>query len=76
MGKTGLIGSDIYKFKQQQPADKTWKKAKTWYRDALTKLKSINEEAGLQTASTANNIMLKTVAEEQAKADISRKFGE
>ena len=31
MGKTGLLGSSNYKFKQQQPADKTWKKAKKWY---------------------------------------------
>ena len=76
MGKTGLIGSDNYKFKQQQPADKTWKKAKKWYRDTLAKLKSINDEAGLQTAFTANNVMLKTVVEEQAEADISRKLGE
>ena len=54
MGKTSLIGSDNYKFKQQQPANKTWKKAKKWHRDALAKLKSINEEAGLQTAFTDN----------------------
>ena len=76
MGKTGLIGSDNYKFKQQQSADKTWKKAKKWYRDALAKLKSINEEAGPQTTFTANNVTLKTAVEEQAKADISRKLGE
>ena len=41
MGKTGLIGSSNYNFKQQQPADKTWKKAKKWFREALSKLKSI-----------------------------------
>ena len=64
MGKTGLIGSGNYKFKQQQPADKMWKKAKKWYRDAIAKLKSINEEVGLQTVSTANIVTLKTTAEE------------
>ena len=75
MGKMGLIGSSNYKFKQQQPADKTWKKAKKWYQEALLKFKSINEEAGLQTAFLANNVTLKTEAEEQTKAEISWKPG-
>ena len=76
MGKTGLIGNSNYKFKQQQQAEKTWKKAKKWYREALSKLKSINEESGLQTAFSANNMTLRTEAEEQAKAEISKKLGE
>ena len=76
MGKTGLIGSDNYKFKQQQPANTTWKKAKKWYREALAKLKSINEEAGLQTAFSASNGTIKSEAQAEAKAEISRKLGE
>ena len=77
MGKTGLIGSDTYKFKQQQQsADRTWKKANKWYRNALAKLKSINEKADLQTAFTANNVTLKTKAEEHVKVNISWKLGE
>ena len=63
MGKTGLIGSSNYKFRQQQPVDKTWKKAKKWYREALSKLKSINEEAGLQTAFSASNVTIKSEAQ-------------
>ena len=76
MGKTGLIGSSNYKFKQQQPADKAWKKVKKWYREALAKLKSINEEAGLQTAFSASNVTIKSEAQAEAKAEISRKLGE
>lgn len=31
MGKTGLVGRSNYKFKNQLPAEKTWKKAKKWF---------------------------------------------
>ena len=75
MAKTGLIGNSNYKFKQHQPTKKTLKKAKKWYQEALLKFKSINEEAGLQTAFLANNVTLKTEAEEQTKAEISWKPG-
>ena len=71
MGKTGLIGISNYKFKQQQPANKTWEKAKKWCREALAKLKSINEEAGLQTTFSASNVTIKSEAQAEAKAEIS-----
>ena len=76
MGKTGIVGRSNYKFKNQPPAEKTWKKAKKWFRDSLTELRTINEEAGLQTAFSANNVTLKTAAEDQAKAEISQKLGQ
>ena len=76
MDKTGLIGSSNYKFKQQQPADKTLKKAKKWYLEALSRLKSINEEAGLQTAFSASNVAIKSGAHAESKAEISHKLGE
>ena len=76
MDKTGLIGSSNYKFKQQQPADKTLKKAKKWYPEALSRLKSINEEAGLQTAFSASNVAIKSGAHAESKAEISHKLGE
>ena len=65
-----------YKFKQQQSVDKPWKNAKKWYREALAKLKSINKEAGLQTAFSASNVTIKFEAREEAKAEKSRKLGE
>ena len=76
MGKTGLIGSSNYRFKQQQPADKTWKNTKKWYREALSKLKSINEETSLQTVFSASNVTIKSEAQAEAKAEISCKLGE
>ena len=76
MGKTGIVGKSNYKFKNQPPNEKTWKKAKKWFRSSLTELRTINEEAGLQSAFSANNVTLKTAAEEQAKAEISQKLGQ
>lgn len=50
-------------------------KAKTWYRDALAKIKAINEEAGLDVPFSANSAV-KSNVEDQVRAEISQKLSE
>ena len=51
MGETGLINKQVTKFRNQTlPTDKTWDKAKKWFRKAL---KELRDEARLEGADTA-----------------------
>ena len=63
LGETGLINKQVTKFKKQTAAEKTWDKAKKWFRRSLRERR---DEAKLEGAGNAF----------QANAAVKRKFTE
>ena len=69
MGKSSIMAKANQKFKKHvlaHPEDKTWTKAKEWFRDKLKEIQELNKEAGLDTPFQASNLT-KRAEEEQQK---------
>jgi len=79
MGQCGLINTAVTKFKRQpDPADKTWAKAKAWYRRALRDLKAETALEGGDTVTyQANGARVSaTDAREEARDEIAGQMRE
>ena len=82
MGQSGLINQAVTKFKRQtDPAEKSWAKAKTWYRRALRDLKAETDLEGgdavtFQASGAVRSAAGPTEAREQARDEIAGQMRE
>jgi hypothetical protein len=77
MGKTGTLTKSTVKFNRQLDENKTWKKAKEWFRDALDDIIEMQKYSGADQELLANAaVVSKRNAMENAREEIANGMSE
>ena len=70
LAKMGILNSDYTNWKKQPTADRTWKTAKTWFRNPLKYVEAINKLATGEAVLTANAVIKTQHTEEKVRNKI------
>lgn len=77
MGKTGTLTKSTVKFNKQLDENKTWAKAKEWFRDALDDIMEMQKYSGADQELLANAaVVAKRDAVESARSEIANGMSE
>jgi hypothetical protein len=73
--KTGMVNSAYTKWKKERDRDRTWKKAKVWFRKALKDVETINKLTIGETGLGAHSAIKRENVEEKVREEIQDQLG-